>query len=959
MLWNSDPKSTTLEQAYAPLFAKAKFDQYWSIAELKLDQKDLQWLAEWFLYLRTDKSVLYRSGEMFGALLLCLGAELCRDQSNEDSVWPSIRNVLPGSHPFRGELFLSNGQPSQFGRRMIGDAVRSLNLRNALDIEGTQQYYLTIKLQFGFTFRGAKSRLAEWLVGLGPPHAVQYLNDDSDLKDMASDSFRGMWKTLRQFRQGSINEAEARQTLLKSPWVKHHWIADLLIEAQSRIETLGTDFWPGLREGPHVGPTAQEDICPIESISLKWDQGSVPRMVFHVDQAAIENEVSGTNTSELDFFVDGNKMCRWLRQRDGSWDGNTSIDAQPARLHNQPNLHPKVLAVRSGSGDVLFEWDFADSGLSQEVLIFDLDKPRMVNFGTERLDRNRHYAILCDKSCDIQSCTPVETFERDNSPRQAFRLATPIEETISIVYEDFVLWQPVGAKEEDLPPFSITLRTPDSKSFSLNDQTEMIIEGFPDDVADAKLLIHKKTYMLSREGSNWRTTKNITLTPELAAMQRRVRVRFAFAGRRHTVEPRLSLNLLGAAMVRHKRTNEGEVISLEPLKGDILNRSEGTMYLRIWTPERTGHPSVLESEYLIGRLRNSKVRLRDIPGWGGELRVLEGDKVHSLAVHCHDKGCMRQFLPAMLGSPAKMFLLSDKNPNESGYVMYEWALDKQRAVLRSLPREAILRKSNDRTWAIDCSSDLLALALTYKGVWLGAWWNLEKIATYIQRTNELHFKDYSAMKWLHIPVLSLQLEPVFKKAVLKAPMQFINTWLGQSDLPPGISAHEEPFDRSFVLRHYLWNEFPATYYKDAINTVGECNSRFELKQCCRHLDKLADISSPLLWKGMKECHRRCESNYLPLCEDFRMSQVNLPQDAKLGVLRSRLQWLQKRVLDATRLTLERLREICVVRLKTLEMPGVRLTAKDCEDLLNLSASRSGRNYLAAHFAQHYLGPNVN
>ena len=148
-------------------------------------------------------------------------------------VWPTMRRVIPESHVFRDDLFFPNGQPSQLLKNAITDAVRLLNLRHAFDIEGTQQWYTTIKLQFGFTYRGAKARLAEWLVGLGPPHAVHYLTGDAGFRELASNSFRGLWVTLGQYRQGLLEDSETRQALLKSPWVKEHWIDDLLLRGSS------------------------------------------------------------------------------------------------------------------------------------------------------------------------------------------------------------------------------------------------------------------------------------------------------------------------------------------------------------------------------------------------------------------------------------------------------------------------------------------------------------------------------------------------------------------------------------------------------------------------------------------------------------------------------------------------------------------------------------------------------
>ena len=215
-----EPQSAILEQVFEPLRAKAvQYEHAWSIAELRLPEGDIRWLRSWLGYLTPksaenwiysvmlakyadDACATYR--QMFGSLLICAGAEVCREKSREDSVWPAIRSILPESHALRRELFLPNGQPSPLTKDVIADAVRVLNLRHAMDIEGTQQWFVTIKLQFGFTYRGAKNRLAEWLVNLGRPRAVQYLDGESEFSELTSDSFQSLWRALKQYRQNLI-----------------------------------------------------------------------------------------------------------------------------------------------------------------------------------------------------------------------------------------------------------------------------------------------------------------------------------------------------------------------------------------------------------------------------------------------------------------------------------------------------------------------------------------------------------------------------------------------------------------------------------------------------------------------------------------------------------------------------------------------------------------------------------
>ncbi len=123
-----EPHSAKLDQVFEPLRAKAAHaERPWSIAELRLPEDEVGWLRSWFGCLTPEsaenwiKSVMLAKYEgdafatyrqMFGSLLICTGAEVCREESNEDSVWPAIRSILPDSHALRHELFLSNGQPA-------------------------------------------------------------------------------------------------------------------------------------------------------------------------------------------------------------------------------------------------------------------------------------------------------------------------------------------------------------------------------------------------------------------------------------------------------------------------------------------------------------------------------------------------------------------------------------------------------------------------------------------------------------------------------------------------------------------------------------------------------------------------------------------------------------------------------------------------------------------------------
>ena len=967
-MWtNLKPNVATLEQIYKPLSEiAAEFNRPWSLAELRLNKDDLDFLRSWFGYLtpksvenwfktvmlsKIDSDMFISYRQMFGSILLCAGTEVCREESREDSVWPAIRSILPKSHDLRNELFLPNGQPSSLTKSIIIDATRDLNLRHAIDIEGTQQWFITIKLQFGFTFRGAKHRLAEWLVGIGRPHAIQYLNGDSDIPELASISFQSLWRVLSQYRRDLVTETEVRETLKNNPWVKINWINDLLEESKARIDSLGSGEWFINEYNISEEQVTNEELCPITNVALYWPQGENPRLEFSLDKEAIVGEVFRTDISELDFYVDGKKICRWLRQRDGSWAGDGKIYAEPEIYKTQPNLSPQVLIIQSASGDKLVEWDLTDSGLSDEVIAFDLERQRIVNTGVEQLEPSKHYAIICDCKSEIQGCEPDDFFYSQNK-RKVARLSPPLNENICVIYEDFVLWQPIREFDQRLN-ISLTLSTSTNEMLSLNDRSSFILNGLPEDAIDVKLLIHKKSYDLEQIAEGWRTNKEITITPELAAGKRRVRVRFSHNDRTYTRQPRLVLKLLDVALPHYKEGNNE--ISYKILKsGDQFSRSIGTTHLKIWPPSEENNTTVFEGHYKVGKIRNHKIKLNDFTGYGGELSILNGCNNYDLNITCHDTGCIRYFTPAMLRCDAQIFLLSDKEYEER-YAVYMWILGRNnKANFLKLPSDSILETSTNRVWKIRDDHNPMAVALTWKGYWLGSWWSCEAIRDYINNQNNLLERDYAILKWLRVPVLNSTIYSTLKKAILIKPSYFIKNWLYDYNLPSEISPHNNITGRNSVVRNFLWNDFPSNHSIDAFLTITDEHGNWHQQEhCVTYLQSFSEISPILLWKGLEYCLENKTENIINLLNLLARKTVGLPNNASQAQLDYRIDQHEKQVLKATAMNSDELETVvmhCIKSIKTNTNFSTNLSS----GLMKLSEILSGRKYLSERIVKYWL-----
>ena len=150
-----------------------------SLCELRSGEEDYRRLCDWFGKLQpwqlgrwltginSRRVALELEGEAFsyaevtGCLLLLLASETARREAREGYVWAAVRRPFPNS--VERALF-AHGQPREAFKDAMEASARKLNLRHVYGQEGTQEYYLSVYLQFGFTRRGM-ARLANWLVG--------------------------------------------------------------------------------------------------------------------------------------------------------------------------------------------------------------------------------------------------------------------------------------------------------------------------------------------------------------------------------------------------------------------------------------------------------------------------------------------------------------------------------------------------------------------------------------------------------------------------------------------------------------------------------------------------------------------------------------------------------------------------------------------------------------------------
>lgn len=216
------------------LLATAPEHDGWSIVESPNAAGCYEALLEWasgmtFGTWRTD--LIVRRPQA-GLVLLWLESEVARRKGGEGTLWPILRDrqIVPWSESVYSELFNTIGQTTQKHKELLEDAAKHYGLRHTFGEEEGQNWYRLIYLQFGFTHDDAVVRLSSWLSGQVLPVSVNRLLMAGDT---GAQAFQQMWRSLRMSRLGNLPKPILVTRLRSNPWVLPEWCGDL-IEAAKR-----------------------------------------------------------------------------------------------------------------------------------------------------------------------------------------------------------------------------------------------------------------------------------------------------------------------------------------------------------------------------------------------------------------------------------------------------------------------------------------------------------------------------------------------------------------------------------------------------------------------------------------------------------------------------------------------------------------------------------------------------
>jgi len=766
-----------------------------SVAEIKVTADEFRGLKTWFsarwgwprmwcedtwqIDLSRDFSASRQ--EMFGGLILILASEVCRDNSGEDAVWPAVTSVLRADKISFPILFVG-GQPTSACKKAMAAGAQRLKLRNVIDRYGAQEYFDTLKLQFGFTMKGAIRRLPEWLDGLGLPIAVRILAGiETQFGDLKSTSFTQLWSTLQDFRHSRISEDHASGVLRLSPWIRSDWTPELLRVAGLRLSRPST-----LLRGIGTSEHASEPICePI----LRWDESSKPRLMIRLNEEQVVEMLAEANTAT--FALDGRVVDRWIAEEGGRWRGKRELPCESEGA--KPNLRPKLLSIVT-NGQPIEEIDLLELSFGHPLLIFDLKSRELVS-SASTLDRNKSYGFICDPDLSIPEASECLRLKE----RSVYRLISPWSQDLKVMCDGSLYWKPKIGDAERLQPIAVALESPPGEVVEIGGAATVCVRGVPDDATALSLLAGRSDYSLKKEGQLWTTDHPVHITIGMCSGEERLRVRVTGDRYARTVVPKLSLNLRGIACVE---TDPNAVTELRwyPLnRKRPLNRADGYGRARVFV--ETQPSQLYEGARLVTAISSRTLALRDLHGWGAPLIVRSLNGSHSVLVESVEDYGLGRFLPSLFGRPTDAWISwRSPMPPSSDHQMLVWSDILQEP--RRLAASAILSQDDGATWKLPSLAAFAAMAIIYQGTRITSYWTSQAIVRCLN--NRPSATMFGLFRWLKIPILNGLFREAARDAIRFAPAEFVKGWLGDS-LPFGLVHRPAEQGLELVIREFFWD----------------------------------------------------------------------------------------------------------------------------------------------------------
>ena len=728
----------------------------WSLAELDADDGDFDWLCKWAAHLDPGVAREWLTALRYvpltgldcsapagiGLLLMFVATELARRLATEGLLWGVVSRGVFSAETNR--VLFVNGQPTAAHKDALEAAALHFNLRHVFGIEGLQNWFDTVYLQFGFTQKGFLRRLPEWLVSQGQTQAVVRLL----LGSQVSPSFQRLWGFLKNFRKRNVTERQLRRIIEKSPWVLPEWADELVQCACKRPELVER---PDDEErGPGVTPFLDEP-------TLQWSGHDPPVFVTRI-----------TNLMDLDLtaatyelLIGGEPSGRAIRQGD-------EIDAGYAAVPDEVVLSaafPEQTAVLRGDNGDLRSMQVKLWERNEDVTLYHLPHGRRTaNAWMEPMRLNRSYALLL--SHDLELRPPPEIWRVLEGGRKLAMLpAGSWSPDTEVLHDGERLWIPgiEGHAATSDPPWALRTRLHVEgvgDQIGLGEETNVTIVH-PDDAHVTFVRWDGRPIEFARDGAGGAVAGPVSVNPDPASRSLVLHVGLRRGTESAQVRRALELDLVGVAQLTtegwHARAPEGAL---------LVDEGQSELF-RIFPPSRwEDRPTelkdwaVMEGNTWVGRVWPDSRSLGSLAGLGAPLTVRHGAyNAKEVALHVAGEvlnpGVVVDAALDKSKSVLEIHLSRHLDPDERHSVVC-WMADG--SAIR-LPPELQDTGASAPLWRVAYPQGAdapLAAAIGYEGSRIGAWCR-RNWSDWLPLVGETAPSQAAAMiRWLWLPLLSSQ-----------------------------------------------------------------------------------------------------------------------------------------------------------------------------------------------------------
>lgn len=784
-----DCGESSIRQAAGAILDAAEQQQLtsrpWSLAELRFDDADLDWLLVWargsrqpFLRACLDS---WRDAEILGhqlhmqaatgLLFMALFAEVGRRDAHEGSLWGRVVDLVFQSEP--PDCLFVQGQPSHLLKEALEDAARSAGLRHVFGVEGVQNWFRSVYLQFGFTKTGFEQRLPEWLAGQPATVAVEGLLGSRSLR---SESFCAVWDSLRNYRRRNVSQEQCRKTLVSSSWVLADWADDLMRCALKRIE-LGTSS--GIRDVDSPPPVF------LGPARLVWEPHQTPRFLTRV--VNLPSYDLGSPTYRL--MVDGQTKAQLLLQADGLYHVEPSDELSLEAHH--PVAHAELVDAYGTVEHVtdLELWDAAE-----DVTLFKVPSGVPVTDPYVGLPPTAQYALLCPSDLALRP----EASDWAKVARGKFVLQLlPREwqaQRVALLLGEEELWRP-RAKLERQPPLPewasgvrVTRRQPKVR---LGEPLELDITHPPTaNVTFVRINGQTRAFSPSNE---WQTgVEPIVLDGELRGGNLKVTLGVRLDECHLTLQRETTVSVEGVAM----RSADGW-IPLSP-REDLDVRTARSNSFRMLPPRDDPDRSlrdwgILEGNTFVRRVPAYPGPIEGLAGLGGELRIRYGpynsvEGPMDVAASVVNRGVIRDVAGTGEGSQFAVVIEGHIEPDSGGHFVVWCDADGTQSIVRPSSFH-LLDDSNATVWTCprpEGAGAPWAIGAGFRGEWLGAWWDTDWHRRLLETDDSAAGERAAMLRWLHLPVLASSVRSSMLAFVRESPQAAAEAWIRSEHLPTGL-----------------------------------------------------------------------------------------------------------------------------------------------------------------------------